>query len=159
MFTLRARQSRILTGLFLVFWASAPFLTALHASHPGDAEIVERDAECMRRGGRIERFRIERRLDLQECLPQRIDKRQRTRRRMHAVAAPFEKPVLRQNPQTIECGAHGRLAEADLLARARDMTLCHQSVKRDQQIEIDHCEIHEGPSAYVTGRTGASFRI
>jgi hypothetical protein len=57
---------------------------------------------------------------------------------VHPVASPLEKLVLRQQPEAIERSAHGGLAQSDLLARTRDMALCHESVERDKKIEIDN---------------------
>ena len=54
------------------------------------AEIVERDAERVRRPGRIEGLRIERHLNLKQRLAQRTGKRQCTGSRMHPVPAPLD---------------------------------------------------------------------
>src|ERR1700692_3121378 len=59
------------------------------------------------------------------------------RGRLHAAIAPDEQRVVEQAAQAVERLAHRRLAKPIALGRSGDVTLGHQRIEHDQQVEID----------------------
>jgi hypothetical protein len=68
--------------------------------------------------------------------------------RDHFIALPHKELVIEQIKQAIECGTHGRLAQAYLFASPGGTAFARQRVKNAQQIQVETGEIHDANGPY-----------
>jgi hypothetical protein len=60
----------------------------------------------------------------------------------HLAGAAYKEIVIEDAAQSIQGGAHGRLAQTDALACTCRMPLGHQGIEDQQQVQIDRRQIH-----------------
>jgi hypothetical protein len=65
-----------------------------------------------------------------------------SRRRQHARGRADEELILQHPTQPVQRVAHGRLAQAQLLAGLADTALAENGLEYDEEIEIEGAQLH-----------------
>jgi hypothetical protein len=104
--------------------------------------ILHHDVEASGAGRAIEGFGREQSPHAVQRFGQQLPEVRSSRRQLHSRADPDEDRIPEQLPQTRQRVADRGLRPPNSLRRTSDVPFCNQRIERDEQVQIDRCEIH-----------------